>query len=118
MRVFPHMPKEGTPTTRITTTPAPLHECPECRRPFVVPTNVLQVVARNWYRVELTCTNCEWSEITTHEEERLEELDRALDSQTADMHAALELWTLSRELEEIDAFAQALQCDLILPEDF
>lgn len=113
------MPTEGTPTTpRITTAPAPLHECPACGLSFVVPTNVLQVLARNWYRVELTCTNCQWSEITTHDEDRLEELDRALDSQTANMQATLELWTLSRHLEEIDAFAHALQADLILPEDF
>ncbi len=34
------------------------------------------------------------------------------------MHEALELAELARTLEEIDAFARALQDDLILPEDF
>jgi hypothetical protein len=114
------MPTEGTPTQlrpQIAVT-TPLHECRSCRRPFVVPTNVLKVVTRTSYRVELTCTNCGWSHIGTHHEEELEALDRMLDRQTAEMQAALELWSLTREIERIDAFARALQDDLILPEDF
>jgi hypothetical protein len=34
------------------------------------------------------------------------------------MQAALEIWRLTREIEEIDAFARALRDGLILPEDF
>jgi hypothetical protein len=34
------------------------------------------------------------------------------------MEAALEIWKLTREIEQIDAFARALRDDLILPEDF
>jgi hypothetical protein len=34
------------------------------------------------------------------------------------MQSALELWLVTRQLEEIDAFAAALQGDHILPEDF
>jgi len=113
------MPTEGTPTQTVPqSTVALLHECRSCRRPFVVPTNVLKVVTRTTYRVELTCTNCGWSEIDVHDEDSLEALDRMLDRQTAEMQAALELWQLTREMEQIDAFARALQNDLILPEDF
>jgi hypothetical protein len=119
--VFGDMPTEGTPTT----TPrsqavvgTPLHECPQCCRPFVVPTNVLKVVTRTSYRVELSCANCGWSEVATHDEDALEALDRTLDRQTAEMEAALEIWKLTREIEQIDAFAKALRDDLILPEDF
>ena len=114
------MPTEGTPTqyrpSNVVETP--LSECRECRRQFVVPTNVLKVVTRTSYRVELSCTNCGWSHIGTHHEDELEALDRALDRQTADMQAALELWRLTREIERIDAFALALHDDHILPEDF
>jgi hypothetical protein len=114
------MPMEGTPTQYRPgpVVETPLSECRECRRQFVVPTNVLKVVTRTSYRVELTCTNCGWSHIGTHHEDELEALDRALDRQTADMQAALELWRLTREIERIDAFARALQDDHILPEDF
>lgn len=113
------MPTEGTPThMQPTPAVAPLHECRECRRPFVVPTDIVDVVSRTTYRVELTCTNCGWSQVEVHEEPELEHLDRELDRQTTQMRAALDLWTLTRTLEEIDAFARALQDDLILPEDF
>src|SRR4051794_18892430 len=101
---------EGTPTQpRLqTVVETPLSECRACRRQFVVPTAVLKVVTRTSYRVELSCTNCGWSHIGTHHEDELEALDRALDRQTADMEAALELWRLTREIERIDAFARAL----------
>jgi hypothetical protein len=114
------MPTEGTPTQtppRIVVE-TPLSECRQCRRQFVVPTAVLKVVTRTSYRVELSCTNCGWSHVGTHHEDELEALDRALDRQTADMQAALELWRLTREIERIDAFSLALQDDHILPEDF
>lgn len=114
------MPTEGSPTRPRpqTLVEAPLHECRACRRPFVVPTTVLQVVTRTTYRIELTCNNCGWSHVGTHAEDELEVLDRMLDRQTADMEAALELWELTREIERIDAFSWALRDDHILPEDF
>src|SRR6476619_3176315 len=104
-RVCANMFTEETPTTQPLpqTVETPLHECRSCRRSFVVPTNVLQVVTRTSYRVELSCTNCGWSHVGSHNEDELEALDRALDRQTADMQAALELWTLTREMERIDA---------------
>jgi hypothetical protein len=121
MGVLVVMPTEGTPTpTRpeAASVSIPLHECRQCRRPFIVPTNVVRVVTRTSYEVELSCSNCGWLEVSTHDEDALEALDRALDRQTAEMEAALEIWRLTREIEQIDAFARALQDDLILPEDF
>lgn len=114
------MATEGTPTQSRpqALVETPLHECRECRRPFVVPTQVLQVVTRASYRVELTCNNCGWSHVGVHDEDELEALDRSLDRQTAEMQAALELWQLTREIERIDAFVAALHDDHILPEDF
>lgn len=95
-----------------------LHLCRGCERPFVVPTAVLDVTARDRYLMELQCNNCGLVVVSTHGEEVLEALDRELDRQVADMHAALELWLVTRQIEEIDAFAHALQDDHILPEDF
>lgn len=116
------MSRDGTHTTTPTTEPrfeAPdLHLCRSCTQPFVVPTAVLEVLDRARYRVELSCSNCGWTKIETAGEDRLEALDRELDRQTADMFAMLELWATTRQLEEIDAFARALEADLILPEDF
>ena len=95
-----------------------LHLCRGCERPFVVPSAVLDVTGPNEYLMELQCNNCGTVVVGTHGEEVLEALDRELDRQTADMHAALELWTVTRQMEEIDAFALALHDDHILPEDF
>jgi hypothetical protein len=95
-----------------------LHVCRGCDRTFVVPTAVLDIIGGNRYLVELQCTNCGLAVVECHGEDVLEALDRELDRQSADMHAALDLWQVTRQLEEIDAFADALRHDHILPEDF
>ena len=95
-----------------------LHICRGCERPFVVPAAVLDVVGPDDYLVELQCMNCGTAVVETHGEQVLEDLDRELDRQTADMQMALQLWEVSRFCEEIDAFAAALRDDHILPEDF
>lgn len=110
---------DGTPTSRQTTFEVPdLHLCRACGRPFVVPAAVLDVVGDDRYLVELECMNCGTAVVETHGEEVLEDLDRELDRQTADMHAALALWEVTRFREDIDAFATALRDDHVLPEDF
>ena len=95
-----------------------LHVCRGCDKPFVVPAAVLDVVGRDEYLMELQCNNCDLVVVSTHGEEVLEALDRELDRQHADMQTALELWLVTRQMEEIDAFAEALNGDHILPEDF
>jgi hypothetical protein len=95
-----------------------LHLCRDCERPFVVPLAVLDVLGADRYLMELQCNNCGLIVIAQHGEEVLEALDRELDRQTGDMQTALELWQVTRQLEEIDAFAHALQDGHILPEDF
>jgi hypothetical protein len=95
-----------------------LHLCRGCERPFVVPTAVLDVVGPDRYLMELQCSNCGLVVVAAHGEQVLEDLDRELDRQRSDMEMALELWTVTRQAEEIDAFASALQGDHILPEDF
>lgn len=108
-----------TPTRRPARFEVPdLHICRGCDRPFVVPSAVLDVVGDDRYLMELHCANCDLVVVSTHGEDVLEALDRELDRQVADMKTALELYAITRQLEEIDAFAAALAGDHILPEDF
>lgn len=95
-----------------------LHICPACERTFVVPRAVLDVVGPDRYLVDLRCTNCGWAGVSAQGELRLEALDREMDRHIGDMREALELAAIVRRMEEIDAFALALQQNLILPEDF
>lgn len=95
-----------------------LHVCRGCERPFVVPAAVLDVVGLDRYLIELQCNNCGLVVVATHGDDVLEALDRELDRQTADMQAALELWLVTRQLEEIELFAVALEGGHLLPEDF
>ena len=119
MRWSAQHPEEPRPAPRKAAVAWPdLHICPECTWTFVVPRAVLDVVGPDRYLVELSCTNCGWTKVSTECEERLEALDRELDRQASDMRESLELAELTRRLEEVDAFAAALQCDLLLPEDF
>ena len=95
-----------------------LHVCEACRLPFVVPVSILDVHDDGRYVVELSCTNCEASSLATHDEASLEALDLELDRSLLSIQDALEAMVIAEELERIDRFAEALQGDLILPEDF
>lgn len=116
------MPRDAarsTPSRRQVSFALPdLHVCRGCERPFVVPSAVLDVVGHDRYLIELQCNNCGLVVVSTQGEDVLEALDRELDRQVSDMHDALELWLVTRQVEEVDAFAKALQDDHILPEDF
>ena len=114
-----HDARPTTPTRRPARFEVPdLHLCRGCDKPFVVPAAVLDVVGQDEYLMELECVNCGLVVVSTHGEQVLEDLDRELDRQRADMTAAVELMEVTRQLEEIDAFVLALQGDHVLPEDF
>ncbi len=99
-------------------TTEPLHVCSDCRRPFVVPISVVDLVDRDRAVVELHCTNCGRTALGVHDDAALEELDRELDETQAAMRDALAVLSLVDEHERVDRFATALRDDLILPEDF
>ena len=96
----------------------PLHVCADCRRPFVVPVSIVDLLDRDRAVVELHCTNCGRTALGVHDDASLEALDRELDATTDSMRESLALLTYVDELERIGAFADALRRDLILPEDF
>jgi hypothetical protein len=112
------MRRPTTPPARPLFEVPDLHICRGCEKPFVVPAAVLDVVGEDSYLVELQCANCGLLVVSSHSEHVLEQLDRELDRQSADMQAALELLEVTRRLEEIAAFALALHGDHVLPEDF
>lgn len=95
-----------------------LSVCAACKRRFVVPVSVLDVVDRGRFVVELECNNCGHATLSVHGDQELESLDRQLDRSAAHLRDFADAMTESRELELIDRFVGALHADEILPEDF
>jgi hypothetical protein len=96
-----------------------LHVCGSCRRPFVVPDAIVPAPGDGTdVVVELRCNNCGWLHVGAFPQSAVEALDRALDLTEREIRTALEICELSHTLDRIDAFARALQADLITPEDF
>ena len=95
-----------------------LHVCPVCDRPFVTPCAVLDSHHDGACLLDLECANCGCHRLDWLTEGEMELLDRELDRQSASMTTALEICELSRFMDEIDAFVEALETDLLLPEDF
>ena len=96
-----------------------LHVCGSCRRPFVVPDAVVAAPGNEGrVVVELRCTDCGWTHTGAYPPAAIEALDRAMDLTEREMRTALEICELAEGLERIDAFARALELDLITPEDF
>lgn len=95
-----------------------LHICARCRRDFVVPISVLDLIDADRCIVELTCRNCGTAALEVHDDRSLMELDQRLEETTEQLREALALLELTAELERIDRFAEALHAGHILPEDF
>lgn len=96
-----------------------LHVCPACRRTFVVPSRILEVLPdQRHYRVELRCNSCGWSAVGTYDEDTMETFDRELDRAQEQVRRTADALSERNLREEIEAFARALRDDLVLPEDF
>jgi hypothetical protein len=94
-----------------------LHVCPECAGEFVQPTD-WEPAGRARWRVQLRCPECEWHGSGVHDQRTMDRFDEVLDDGT---EALLDdLTHLSRAImeEEVDRFVDALQRDLVQPEDF
>ena len=107
------------PTSAATTPVTDLDVCVACQRTFVVPSAILEVVPNERrYTVELTCNNCGHSRVGTYTEDSMEQLDRALDRDQAELERTAERIYRENMQTDIERFVAALQDDLILPEDF
>jgi hypothetical protein len=94
-----------------------LHMCPDCDADLVYPTEWSEVDRARW-EVALRCPNCEWSHIGVFDQDTVERFDEELDRGTDNLVDDLKRLIRANMEEQIDRFAQALDADHILPEDF
>jgi hypothetical protein len=95
-----------------------IERCTGCDRPFVVPVALLDLVDEGLYLLALHCKNCDRLCTGVYEDAELELLEHATDEAIAQMEAAIEIVSAARFIDDLDGFAQALDADLVLPEDF
>jgi len=94
-----------------------LHVCASCASDLVYPTEWDEAGTTHW-EVTLRCPNCEWNGSGIFQQELVERFDEELDRGTEALVRDLKRLMHANMEEEIDRFVQALDHDLILPEDF
>lgn len=94
-----------------------LHVCPECSSGLVHPTD-WEPAGRQRWRVDLRCPDCEWYGSEVHDQKVMDAFDEILDEGTEGLLE--DLSELSRAImeEEVARFIDALERDLVVPEDF
>ena len=95
-----------------------LETCVACGRDFVVPVALLDLVDEGLYLLALHCKNCDRLSTGVHEDAELEALEHANEAAEAEMHAALEIVSIARFIDDLDGFTRALEAGVVLPEDF
>jgi hypothetical protein len=95
-----------------------LETCETCHRAFVVPVALLDLVDEGLYLLALHCKNCDTLTTGIVEDEALEAMEHANDAAVAEMESALEIVSVARFIDELGSFTEALETDLVLPEDF
>src|SRR5437870_2622896 len=96
-----------------------LHVCPECDSHLVQPKSWSENnnSDRTW-RLTLDCPNCFWTEEDDFTQAQVYGLEDELDKGFEDLFDTLEQLTRANLAGEIIRFAEALENDHILPEDF
>jgi hypothetical protein len=94
-----------------------LHVCGSCSSDLVYPTEWDEAGATHW-EVALRCPNCEWNGTGVFQQELVERFDEELDRGTEALVRDLKRLMHANMEDEIDRFVDALDRDLILPEDF
>lgn len=97
---------------------AGLHVCPQCGSELVQPTRWEQTSSRGHWRLWRRCPECEWRSDGIHGEREIDAYDEVLDDGTEVL--AEKLQNLERETMQrlAEAFATALEADLIGADDF
>jgi hypothetical protein len=103
--------------TPLTETVQDLHLCGSCSSDLVYPTEWDESGTAHW-EVTLRCPNCEWSGTGVFQQELVERFDEQLDRGTEALVRDLKRLMHANMEDEIERFVQALEHDLILPEDF
>ena len=94
-----------------------LHICPDCDSQLVQPIDWNEAPQGFW-ELTLSCPNCDWSEVGVFDQAQVDALEETLDAGLTEMLSDLRRLTHSNMNGEIERFAEALNADLILPEDF
>jgi hypothetical protein len=94
-----------------------LHVCPNCSSQFVQPVEWEPVGDEAW-SVLLRCPECEVFQAGVYGQQELDAYDVELDRGEALLRVAYLQLSTENMAAEIDAFAQAIDSDAVLPEDF
>ena len=97
--------------------PAGLHVCEACRSDLVQPISWAEASGERW-RLTLLCPNCGWRDAGLYEREQVDRLEERQDRGVAAMLRDLQRLRQANMAEEIERFVDALNADLLLPEDF
>ena len=108
---------EPTETYDETTADPELCRCGACDSTLVQPID-WSLIGRSHWRVVLRCPNCEWSGTGVFGQEAVDRYDRELDRGTRKLQATLTRVSRACMEAEIEAFASALENELIVPFDF
>jgi hypothetical protein len=95
----------------------PVPACGSCGSHLVHPTRGRQTGFAVW-EVELRCPDCHGREVSNYTEAELEKLDREQDRAMAEIEAELSRLEALHMGEWVARFGQALELDLIGPDDF
>lgn len=94
-----------------------LHICRNCNSELVQPVDWHATSDDRW-QLTLYCPNCDWTCRGIYGQDQLEQLEEQLDLGVEAIMRDLKRLTSANMADEIERFAQALEADLILPEDF
>jgi hypothetical protein len=96
---------------------ADLHVCVACACELVYPLDWEEAGSQDW-EVTVRCPNCEWTGTGVYSQQTVERFDEKLDSGTEAVVRDLRRLTHANMELEIERFVDALDADLIVPEDF
>ena len=94
-----------------------LHVCPLCESDLVQPVEWAEESGNRW-QLTLECPNCLWIEHGVYSREQVEALEDKLDDGLSDMIADLQRLAQANMADDVERFVDAIQRDLVLPEDF
>ena len=94
-----------------------MHVCPSCSSKLVQPVQWFEHGDSAW-QVELSCPECEWFGQGAFSQSEVDRYDEELDGGAQELIENLRELTRANMQQEIDSFTEALDADLVLPEDF
>lgn len=94
-----------------------LHVCPQCACELVQPVAWTDAGGESW-ELTLRCPNCLWVAEGVYHQREIERFEEKLDEGVDAILRDLQRLTHANMADQVDRFAEALQTDLILPEDF